>query len=225
MPTFAIGDIHGCEVQLRKTLSKIDELCGDTPKTIITLGDYIDRGPNSKGVLDLVMSRADIIPLMGNHEQMFVEAYDFGGQYLYDFLSNGGGATLASFGVDDIRAVPPEYIWFARNLRLYHEDAVRTFVHAGIAPWESDITQQDPQHLLWIRDTFLRSPMQFPKYVVHGHTPRQGGRPEVLPNRLNLDTGCVFTGILCCAVFDDGQPMAKHFLLAGPDEPEAPPAA
>jgi serine/threonine protein phosphatase 1 len=192
-------------------LDRIAEYAGDRPHTIIALGDYVDRGPDSKGVLDILRARPDIIKLMGNHEDMMLTAQ--GGRFseVRHFIDNGGGATCKSFGVQGPHNIPAEYFdWIRQETKLYHEDSRRVFVHAGVGWREPDMSKQPQMWLLWIREGFLERQQPFFKYIVHGHTPVHGGKPdmekpEVRENRCNLDTGAYFTGVLTAGVFDDTQ--------------------
>lgn len=214
MKTYGIGDIHGCRIQFQKILAHIAMLEGDNEHVIVTTGDYVDRGPDSRGVLDILLQRPDIIALMGNHEQMLFDAAQ--GLFEDNYLANGGGQTLRSFGVTSARDVPSPYLdLISSRLRLFHEDEHRVFVHAGLKPGAT-AAETGPHHLLWIREPFLNFVGPHYKYVVHGHTPRRGA-PDVHPNRVNLDTGCYSTGILCCAVFDseaENPIKPSRFILA-----------
>lgn len=203
--TFAIGDIHGCLEQLENLMEKIYEkyyyLCSN-PKFVF-VGDYIDRGPNSKEVLDFLMalqgwSPDKVICLKGNHEDMMMDAKF---RASHAFYNNGGDKTLKSFGVELIADVPEEYIDWMKNLPLYHDDGKRFFVHAGVL--HEPLASNDANTMLWVRDQFLRNTTQWSRLIVHGHTPRSG--IDILPNRINLDSGCVFGDYLTCAVFNDKQ--------------------
>lgn len=191
---FAIGDIHGCADELRLLLNKL-ALASDT--RVVFIGDYVDRGPDSKGVIDTILELREacpVITLMGNHEAMFLD-------YLEDpysaragaFIYNGGSATLASYADDTAEVtIPPEHIEFLRELRLCYETEHNFFVHAGIPDVpirELDVARDGPS-MLWIRRKFLRSEYQWSKVVVHGHTPVH--TVTLKPNRINIDTGCVF---------------------------------
>lgn len=212
MLTYAIGDIHGHKDRLVRLLDKIDAHARGREHRIITLGDYIDRGPDSKGVLDVLMARPDIVRLRGNHEQMLLDAV-----YLpaiedeMNWLTHGGHATLKSFGIEErhprvTRKVPESYLHFlVKDLVLSFEDERRWFVHAGVHPETRSLDEANPFDILWIRETFLRHHGRFPKYVVHGHTTVPGGKPDIRHNRVNLDTHCYATGVLTAAVFDDSQ--------------------
>jgi serine/threonine protein phosphatase 1 len=218
MLTIAFADIHGRRDLLEKMLSTISAYVGTREHQIIALGDYVDRGPDSKGVLDLLMTRPDIIKLRGNHEGMMLAAQQGRFSEVRHFVDNGGGATCKSFGVVAPHTIPEEYFdWIRENTKLYHEDARRVYVHAGVGWREPDMSKQPEQWLLWIRDEFLLRTEPFFKYIVHGHTPSHSRKPhidqpEVLSNRCNLDTGAYFTGVLTAAVFDDSQDMPLELL-------------
>ena len=212
MITYAIGDIHGCLTELLMLMQKIEAHIKTHGKSyrIITCGDYIDRGPDSKGVLDFLMARPDIIKLRGNHEDMLLTAQQ-GHVYFDDFRSNGGGATLRSFGLSarsmtDVSLIPEKYFDFIKNeTRMYFEDDLRAYVHAGIDPTLKSMAVQKDSTLLWTREPFLSYPTRMFKYIVHGHTPLPNSNVNIRENRCNLDTGCVFGQALSCAIFDDKQ--------------------
>ena len=195
---FAIGDVHGCSEELARLLAKIPF---DENSTIIFVGDLIDRGPDSKGVLDLVLAlreKTRVVGLMGNHEHMLLSFIDdpeseIGGMFIY----NGGSSTLASYGADDgTYTIPAEHMDFYRELKLSHETDEYYFVHAGVP--DCDLNEIDGEKdvltLLWIREKFLKSSRKWGKKIIHGHTPVV--QVENKPNRINIDTGCVFNGKL-----------------------------
>lgn len=198
MSLFAIGDIHGCYRLLLKVLSEI-EARSHSPNTIVFLGDYIDRGPQSREVIELLMAgpkrEGDAwICLRGNHEQMMLEC--LGGRTHMDWwLDNGGEATVKSFG----GTVPREVIDWSASLPVYHETPTHFFVHAGIRPGLS-LKLQEEEVMLWIRDAFLDDDRDHGKHIVHGHTPNRA--TELRPNRTNLDSGACFYGTLSAGRFD-----------------------
>lgn len=213
MLVYAIGDIHGCFDQLVSLLSLIDQHAAGQPHKIITLGDYVDRGPRSKDVLDLLMQRTDIVKLMGNHEQMMLSAFWQSDPHsVQDFLVNGGHETLQSFGAPTPQHIPSSYIRFIVDLPLSADDGRRFYVHAGIDPGLPLSGQRDST-MLWVRQPFLSCGFPFEKYVVHGHTP-QAGLIDIRHNRTNVDAGCCFTGVLGAAVFDDTQDKPIGLLYA-----------
>lgn len=197
---FAIGDIHGCANELNALLAKLRPASDDT---VVFLGDYVDRGPNAKGVIDQILElskRTNVIALKGNHEEMllqFLEEPDAPGAGM--FVVNGGSATLASYAADDgIWEIPEEHLTFFKSLRLYWETESHFFVHAGL-PARSlstlDFKDEEVQaQMLWTRQPFLSTQFVWEKTVVHGHTPVP--KIEKLPNRINLDTGCVYGNVL-----------------------------
>jgi serine/threonine protein phosphatase 1 len=205
---YAIGDIHGRLDLLEAALERIaahDE--PDTARTVICLGDYVDRGPDSAGVVARLMALEDdgFVCLKGNHEAIMVEALGASGEEMDFWLNVGGMETLNSYGPS--RAVPPEQVRWLDGLPLWWSDGNRYYVHAGLEP-NVPIKEQDEAVLLWIRDKFLLAPAEaLPGHVVHGHTPRWRGKPdaavpELLGQRTNLDTGAWLTGVLSVGVFD-----------------------
>lgn len=220
---YAIGDIHGCFDLLADLYEKIRRDLEKSPAADsieVFLGDYIDRGPGSREVLEwLVGSRPATgrrVCLMGNHEAMLLAALQNPGD-IQNWLSNGGAETLRSYGVQPPpsqvrthilhthaefnRALPAEHRAFLDSLRRSLEFGGAFFVHAGINP-RRPLHDQDPDELIWIREPFLSSRADFGKIVVHGHTPVE--RADIRPNRINIDTGAVFTGRLTCLVLEGG---------------------
>jgi serine/threonine protein phosphatase 1 len=215
--TYAIGDIHGRLDPLTAAMDHIHAHAAGRPHRIIFLGDYIDRGPESRGVIEFLMAAERTGPitcLKGNHEALMLGALRRpDGGALPRWLRNGGDATLRSYGTDahDLSAVPQEHLnWLARLPFLIHDDH-RIYVHAGVTPG-IPLDRQDEDACLWIREPFLRAPpAAFDRHVVHGHTPTWAGKPdpsepELLPHRSNLDTGAYFTGVLTVGIFDDDLP-------------------
>jgi serine/threonine protein phosphatase 1 len=217
---YAVGDIHG-RADLLNDLKKIiaaDRAVNSMLEAYtVFLGDYIDRGPDSKAVLDVLSAHSfptPIIPLCGNHEAMLLTILD-GENPMRSWLRNGGVETLRSYGVDvgqvrtevglsqaaaHFRAIfPTTHHKFLRNLRLSHTVMDYFFCHAGIRPGISLEKQRD-EDLLMIREEFLSSNRTHPKMIVHGHTPVQ--EPEIKFNRINLDTGAYISGRLTCLVLE-----------------------
>jgi Calcineurin-like phosphoesterase len=220
---YAVGDVHGCDDLLARVHGKIDADLAARPiadHRVIHLGDYIDRGPDSAKVVERLsrLQSADerIICLRGNHEEMLL---DFLGDPIGgvgNFLSNKGDATLSSYGVplggglssprDVINLVhefamhiPVEHRKFLSRLPVSVRFGDFLFCHAGIRPGVA-LEAQDPLDLIWIRDGFLDSDEDFGVVVVHGHTPAE--KPEIKPNRINIDTGAVLGGPLTCLVLE-----------------------
>ena len=218
---YAIGDVHGCDDLLARLLAKIDADVRARPAarvTLVTLGDYIDRGLRSADVLRRLQGRipfaARFVALMGNHEAMLTNFIADPG-YLAQWRHFGGLETLASYGVDTrpVRAnqgfdgahraflerVPRGDLDFVAGLHQSFVCGDYFFSHAGARPGVS-LAAQTPQDLLWIRDEFLSSAWDFGRCVVHGHSPFE--TPEVRANRINVDTGAYATGRLTCVVLE-----------------------
>jgi len=195
---FAIGDIHGNLSHLERLMEEIKPSLSPQRDTLVFLGDYIDRGPDSKGVVDFILQLRTELPhlrcLKGNHEAMFLEWLLNGKDYdLY--LYNGGGATIRSYSQHGEFTLPQEHLDFFTSLLLYYETEQYLFVHAGLRGG-IPLEDQDPHDLIWIRDEFILSPHDFGKMVVFGHTPLQ--RVFRAPNKIGIDTGAVYGGKLTC---------------------------
>jgi calcineurin-like phosphoesterase family protein len=193
--TFVIGDIHGCLEQLKALMALVP--LGETDE-VVFIGDYIDRGPDSKGVVDYVMDfrrrRPDMVTcLMGNHEWMLINYLEGIERELW--LINGGQATLDSYGGED--RIPQAHRDFFCGLAPFHRRGEYLFVHAGIRPGVP-LEAQATEDLLWIRKEFFQHPGRFEQTIVFGHTPLR----EVLDrvDRIGIDTGCVYGGRLTCLV-------------------------
>lgn len=203
---FVIGDIHGCAGLLEDLLATIKPL--DEEDTVVFIGDYIDRGPDSKGVIDIVLNfRKDhrrVITLMGNHESMLLGALKGYGRQ--EFLAIGGKATLESYGFDPdafeqfAAGMPSEHMAFFCDLLPYFETEEYIFVHAGLQPGVH-LTQQSPDWLFWSRDAFISSVYDFGKKVIYGHTPFD--HPRVNGNKIGIDTGAVYGNKLTCLVLPE----------------------
>jgi serine/threonine protein phosphatase 1 len=219
---YAVGDVHGRADLLDQVLSRIDaDLAAypDCRPRQVFLGDYIDRGPSSRAVIDRLIKRArthEIVCLKGNHET-----------YVFEFLRNpailanwrqlGGLETLMSYGLKpSMKADIAEQLELAKalaaSLPKHHRQFLRSlstsfacgdffFVHAGVKPG-IPLEQQRDEDLLWIRDDFLLCEDDFGKIVVHGHTPVR--EPDIRPNRINIDTGAYATGRLTCLIIESG---------------------
>jgi serine/threonine protein phosphatase 1 len=206
--TFAIGDIHGERELLENAFEAIEAWAKGRAFRIITLGDYIDRGPDSAGVIALLRQReaqGRLVCLKGNHETMMLKACDTG--RTGHWIRNGGERTLMSYDGEVLR---DDLDWL-RRLPFVFADRHRIFVHGGLEPGIALCDQQE-ESCLWIRDAFLKAPAEaLPAHVVHGHTEKWAGKPdpaepEQLPHRTNLDTGAYYTGRLTIGVFETFRP-------------------
>ena len=199
---YAVGDVHGCLGLLEQLLDEVQpDLANDT---LIFMGDYIDRGPDSRKVVDYVLRlrqkypREHIICLKGNHEAMFQD-------FLQDreramFMFNGGMKTIRDYWGENWESLPrlllpPEHEEFYRELKLYHETPDYIFAHAGLLPGVP-LAEQQEKDLLWIRGQFIASMEDFGRLVIFGHTPFS--KPLVLPNKIGIDTGAVYGNFLTC---------------------------
>lgn len=215
--TYAIGDIHGSLPQLETLIKACRSDAGGRPLRFVLLGDYIDRGPDSAGVMRFIIDQQSllgdsVIALQGNHEAMMLDVLD-GTAVLVNWLLSGGAATLQSYGVNHPSALPGPHLDWLRGLPLSYDDGRRFFVHAGIDPRQPRDAQR-PHDLLWIREPFLSDRRDHGRLIVHGHTPLLDGKPDLRSNRLNVDTAAVFGGHLTAAVFDDTQTAPLSFLQA-----------
>jgi len=199
---YAIGDIHGHLDSLKRLMEKIQP---DLEKDqLVFIGDYIDRGPHSRGVVDYTLRLKNAAPpgkvicLKGNHEAMFLNFLK--GNDIALFLFNGGLSTIKDYWGDNwdkIKALvlPPDHEAFFRELKLYYETPDYIFVHGGLKPGVP-LEAQDEEDLLWIRGEFITAMDDFGRKVVFGHTPFR--QPLVLPNKIGIDTGAVYGNVLTC---------------------------
>lgn len=220
---YAVGDIHGCIEPLRRLHNHIRAHAAEHPakrNVIVYLGDYVDRGPDSRGVIDVLRAEAppgfERVYLKGNHEASLLQ-FLADEQHGPQWFAYGGDATLRSYGVEAPRSsrdiaglqraqrefaqsLPSEHHDFFRRLGLTHVEDDYLFVHAGLRPGVP-LAEQDPDDLLWIRDEFLRCDQEFGKIVVHGHSISE--TPTVRRNRIGIDTGAFAGGPLTCLVLED----------------------
>lgn len=197
MRHYVVGDIHGHSIALKSILDRIQLNWNDR---ITFLGDYVDRGPDSKGVLDLIMTLpCQVDALMGNHEALLLASLEEPDAERH-WLHYGGDTTLASFGVTDVHCIPTRYLsWMAeRPTVLETESAI--FVHASLHP-DLPVSQQSEEHLLW---QHVQQPVRHTsgKRVFRGHTPLQ--TPIVTPHWVSLDTGISHAGYLTCLEIKTG---------------------
>jgi serine/threonine protein phosphatase 1 len=189
----AIGDVHGCFKTVEKVLS--EDLGIRKEDEIYFMGDYIDRGKNSKGVIELIFNLRtngySIHTLRGNHEQMLLDSIADSSK-LPIWLRNGGVATLKSFGISSLNELDDEYLKFFEDTQLYIELPGYIFVHAGLNFNQPDIFS-DTHAMLWARNFTSDQPSLGTRIMVYGHTPKPLN--DILTqsgNCLNIDGGCVY---------------------------------
>jgi diadenosine tetraphosphatase ApaH/serine/threonine PP2A family protein phosphatase len=214
---YAIGDIHGSLHKLRDLMMLCERHADGRTASFIFLGDYIDRGPDSRGVVEALMDMQSrqpdrVIALKGNHEAVALEVVD-GETEAELWLREGGTATLRSYDIDDARDLPDEHVAWLRSLPLCYDDGRRFFVHAGVDP-EKPLGAQRDRDLIWIREPFLSDARDYGRLIVHGHTPQTDGIPDFRGNRLNLDTGAVFGRPLTAAAFASARRDPLGYLQA-----------
>jgi serine/threonine protein phosphatase 1 len=214
---YAVGDIHGRADLLMETIERIDEDVKRRPVQHVVeiyLGDYVDRGPDSKAVLDHLAVRmvdCHAVCLRGNHEALLEEFLGDDSAFAH-WQQLGALQTLASYGIHprsdetpaDLRrrflaVFPRLHELFLRRLRYVYCCGDFLFVHAGIRP-DIPIERQDPNDLLWIRHEFLDSSRDHGKFIVHGHTPVP--HPDIRSNRIDIDTGAWKSGTLTCVAIE-----------------------
>ena len=224
---YVVGDIHGRADLLESLLEQIaadGARHPDAAKRLIYLGDYVDRGPASSAVIDMVLNDGppdfEVVPLMGNHEEMmlrFLEDLAVGRTW----MMNGGDETLRSYGVEPpsmfagtalfrhaqqqfAERLPAAHKAFLETLAVSHTEGDYLFVHAGVRPGVA-LDKQRTEDLLWIRDEFLESTRDFGKVVVHGHSITLD--PVFRPNRIGIDTGAYRSNQLTCLVLEGAERM------------------
>ena len=218
---YAVGDIHGHLDLLDELLSRVNADIALRPTArpvFVFLGDYIDRGPCSRETIDRLIEHggtSECVFLKGNHEQIAIKCLS--DPNLFDrWMRLGGVETLVSYGVAPGNlangkqivelqsafhgALPQAHFRFFRDQQTSFACGDFFFAHAGVKP-RVELSRQAENDLLWIREEFLSSNEDFGKIVVHGHTPVE--EPEILPNRINIDTGAFATGRLTCLVIEE----------------------
>jgi serine/threonine protein phosphatase 1 len=217
---YVIGDIHGCADLLDRMVGEITKDLAAHPVAdtlVVTVGDYVDRGPDSRGVIERLLANpfpTRFIALKGNHE-VLLEGFLRKPQTVAYWKRLGGMQTIQSYGVPVgnltggeesfataralAHAIPAMHFDFLASLRTSLTVGKYFICHAGVRPGVP-LEQQTEEDLLWIRELFLASRADFGKIIVHGHTPAE--QPELLPNRINVDTGAFMTGRLSCAVLE-----------------------
>lgn len=214
----AVGDVHGCPHSLEALLNKLSSYHSST---FVFLGDYIDRGPDSKSVIDLLIDFSrdvECIMLRGNHEQMMIDALASGDTSLW--FHNGGRDTLLSYGNKFTNPdLPAPHYHFIHNTKMYYESENYFFVHAGLPAdmkiKEAIANQQIWQEFLWQRSHLDVDHPNWEKRVVFGHTPIP--EPLITEYMIGVDTGCVFPnlpglGYLTAVVLPEQEFIAQHCL-------------
>jgi serine/threonine protein phosphatase 1 len=249
--SYAVGDVHGHCRELQRLILAIHADMATYPAhtrfRLVLIGDLIDRGPDSRGVIDEVIAlqgeakrscgRLEVIAIRGNHEDTVLGILDGRAarieRWYPDTLGYGGGASfLRSYGAPEMRFeevpaavhgwVSPEHIAFLEAMPLYLDTGTYLFVHAGIRPGYA-LHQQSTFDLLHIRKDFLNFNGDFGRIVVHGHTPHR--QPQIRPslarsNRINIDTGCGYGVLLTCAVLEPHWNPARLRFLSVKNEIE-----
>lgn len=226
---YAIGDVHGHLTLLRRLEAQIAEDMAARPaarRVVVYLGDYVDRGPDSRAVIDHLLTAplpdCECVHLLGNHEQWLLRFLDDPAAGAA-WLRNGGRETLISYGVsvpmqvqtapmDEVRAafsnaLPSAHRRFFERMPRSHREGGYFFAHAGVRPGVP-LDAQDPNDLLWIREEFLYADADFGAVVVHGHTPTH--TPEEHHNRIGIDTGAFMSGLLTAVILDGGKVSFLH---------------
>jgi serine/threonine protein phosphatase 1 len=190
----AVGDIHGCLDHLERLMARVEPTAADR---VVFLGDFIDRGPDGKGVLDYLLDFGRRFPrsvfLKGNHEAMFLDFLADRDQLM--FLYNGGGTTLESYREAEVIRIPKAHLDFLAGLPACFATEDFIFVHAGLRPG-LPLEAQEERDLLWIRNEFIASDYDWGRTVVFGHTPVR--EPFFSDNKIGVDTGAVFGRVLSC---------------------------
>lgn len=228
---YGIGDVHGMNDLLTVLLAaiEVDAAARGLPATIVFLGDVVNRGAQTRQVLDRLVAGPTRpgdrwIVLRGNHEQSMLDALTAGSAEIFQrWMKMGGAQTLESYSCNRKKAsqdraralVDPGHVRFLASLPLMHISGNHLFVHAGVEPGVP-LQRQEASKLLTIRGPFLKKPHGLPFTVVHGHTPT-GGRPRLGPGRIGVDTGAYFTGILTAVAIEPDQPGPRFISVQMPD--------
>lgn len=196
---FAIGDIHGCFKSFQILIEQNIKLIYSDK--VILLGDYIDRGPQSREVIDYIFDLQikgyNIVALRGNHEAMLIDAY-YNPDITSIWIQNGGSETLRSFNITSLNYIEPEYIEFFKGLPYYHNFEEYLFVHAGFNDGIPD-PFSDKYSMIWTSNLVYENPLLTNKIIIHGHRPIPVEVCKEIVQRknnvINIDTGCVYSHI------------------------------
>jgi serine/threonine protein phosphatase 1 len=203
--TYVVPDIHGRDDLLARALAEIAVHSRGEASVLVTIGDYVDKGPESRQVVERLLRGVDgpnFVALKGNHDAMMIEALRDPAK-MAPWLEKGGDAALASYGGDP-GAVPQSHIVWLDQLRLMHIDAHRVYVHAGL-DLDAPLDRQHETTLLWKRYPKGSSKGYGSLHIVHGHDSFSGG-PLLYEGRTNLDTLAWRTGRLTVGIFEDDRP-------------------
>jgi serine/threonine protein phosphatase 1 len=215
---YGVGDIHGMRRLLDDLLARIEADAGDDPAVVVFLGDLVNRGPESRQVLERLIEgphrRGDRwITLRGNHDQLMLDALSGRNEAAFRrWMQKGGLETLASYGVSRKeasisrarRAIPSSHLAFLDGLPFSFRAGEHFFVHAGIDP-RRPLDRQSEEAMMNIREPFLRDSHRLPFTVVHGHVPSPAG-PVIAPRRIGVDTGAYASGVLTAVALREGRP-------------------
>lgn len=208
--TLAIGDIHGCDFALETLLTKVPPSHNDT---VVVLGDVVDRGPNTKRAIDLLLElqrTCHLMFILGNHEEMMLEAVRTG-EWLDDWLGFGGSETLQSYG-GEVEDVPRKHLDFLSTGLDYVETEAEIFVHAKLEPGVP-LELQAPEWLRWERLTGRERPHESGKRVICGHTSQKSGEPLIFTGWVCIDTWVYGDG--CLSALDVGADVLYQSTQAG----------
>ncbi|GAB6926305.1 metallophosphoesterase family protein [Paenibacillus sp. JCM 10914] len=226
--TIIISDIHGCIDQFNQLLFKINY--NSIEDQLILIGDYVDKGPNSKSVVDRVIELVrnhNAIALRGNHDQRLYDLiYNDSNAVRSKFIEHGGLKTLQSYcnsntdiidlnrAIETIRTHYQHHLEFLGDLPLYHEDKDHIYVHAGLNPNYKDWRNQPERDFMYIKEEFIKSNIQYGKNVIFGHT-RTSDIHEIpdiwfSEGKIGIDGGCAYGMQLNCLIFQNGTYKSEH---------------
>jgi serine/threonine protein phosphatase 1 len=227
--TYVIADLHGRYDLLLKAIALIEADAGPAGGIFISLGDFVDRGPQARQIIETLMAGPAApnwqwIVLQGNHEEMMLRSLTNPG-LLHWWMGNGGGRTLISYGYQDgiplypLRIPLAQLEWMA-SLPVTYEDDQRIFVHAGV-PFDKQVDETKPEIMQWMlypgdvehddADFYADEPHISGKHIVHGHH-QSASHPLIKSHRTNLDSFAWYTGRAAIGVFDDSQPQPVRIL-------------
>lgn len=203
--TIAIGDVHGCSAALERILELVSPAADDT---VITLGDYVNRGPDSRGVIERLIRLADqchLVPLLGNHDELFLAVCGERADLREAWLGYGGDATLASYGNCEPEEIPEEHLMFLRHCPLWYETERHFFVHGSYEP-DRPLADQSPVVLLWesLKQRYP-GPHVSGKTAIVGHSSQKSGEVLDLGYLQCIDTRCFDRGWLTALEVETGR--------------------